>query len=108
VKVISRVRAKLGLWKATVRCAKRDKQDRKGCGTVVQVTQKDLIMLFWRGSHYPHYYLGVQCPTCGKYNVTKDKDDVPEWIWKKFNTARGKKKAIFDGFSDASSYYDGP
>lgn len=105
MKVVSKGAVDSENWKASVICHKRDKPDREGCGAVLEVTKADLEMLFWRGSHFPHYYAAVKCPMCGKHNVPKN---IPKPVWEKFNTDKNRIKAVFDGFSDASGYYDGP
>lgn len=85
-------------WIATVLCEAKDQHDPAGCGTQLEVTAKDLKLLYWKGSHFNHYYTAVKCPQCGKYNREKN---VPDPIYKKMtSTERKRSKAIFDGFSD--------
>jgi len=83
-------------WKAEVKCDKNDKYDKDGCGAVLSIAAADLVMMYWYGSHFLHFYTAVRCPQCGKYNEVK----VPNLVWEKFNTAKNQNKAIFDGFSD--------
>ena len=85
-------------WSEELTCKKRDKYDKKGCGAVLQVTFEDLVMMYWHGTHFPHYYSAVKCPQCGKYNATKN---LPNPLWVKFNTKARRRKAVFDGFSDS-------
>jgi len=84
-------------WKAKVTCKKKDELDSTGCGAVLTVTAKDLVMMYWHGTHSCHYYTAVKCPQCGKYNRAK----IPDSVWKEFNTATNRKKAIFDGFDES-------
>ena len=83
-------------WKK-VTCQKDDKYDKEeGCGAILSVTVKDLVMMFFRGTHYRHYYTAIKCPQCGKHNRVM----LPDSIWRKLNTEENRSKALFDGFSD--------
>jgi len=83
-------------WKARVTCKKQDKYDSKGCEAVLEITVGDLVMLYWKGTHFTHYYAAVKCPCCGKHNAV----ELSDTIWKRFNVYANRRKAIFDGFSD--------
>lgn len=85
-------------YKTEVKCEKKDKFDKDGCGAVLAVTAQDLIMMYWHGTHFRHNYTAVRCPQCGKYNRVRD---VPPLVWEKFNTVKNREKAIFDGFSES-------
>ena len=85
-------------WKIEVVCEKKDKFDKDGCGAILAVTAEDLVMMYWHGTHFRHYYSGIMCSQCGKYNKVRD---VPRPVWIKFSTAENKDKAIFDGFSES-------
>lgn len=87
----------LSAWKASITCEKKDTPDSKGCGAILEVEAKDLIMMYWKGSHFDHHYAAVKCPCCDKYNRVKE---FPDALWQKFSTAERRAKAIFDGFSD--------
>ncbi len=84
-------------WKAKVMCGKKDRYDKKGCGAVLGVTAKDLVMMYWEGTHFCHHYAAIKCPRCGKHNRV----ELPALVWEKFNTDEHRRKAIFDGFSDS-------
>lgn len=84
-------------WQAEISCEKKDKLDKSGCGAVLSVTVKDLLMMYWHGTHFRHDYPAVRCPQCGKYN----RAEVPDLVWERFNTAKNRKKGIFDGFSES-------
>src|SRR3989338_6617129 len=86
-------------WTASVTCEKKDKPDTNGCGAILEVKATDLIMMYWKGSHFDHHYAAVKCLCCNKYNKAKE---LPYALWEKFNTAERRAKAIFDGFSDRS------
>ncbi len=86
-------------WSTEVTCEKQDKFDKKEhCGAILKVGMKDLILMYWEGTHFTHHYTGMKCPQCGKYNAVKH---VPDSIWKKLNTAKARSKAVFDGFSES-------
>lgn len=85
-------------WTTTVKCGKKDPPDTKGCGAEMEITATDLILMYWEGTHFTHHYAAVRCPQCGKYNRVKD---VPEPIYDKLDTARNRRKAVFDGFSES-------
>ncbi len=80
-------------WKTEVTCKKRAKADPDGCGAVLEVTEKDLVMMHWFGTHFQHWYAGVRCPQCGKYNSA----DVPDLIWERFDNKKRRAKSVFDG-----------
>lgn len=83
-------------WKAEVKCEKFDQYDNDGCGAVLEATEKDLVFRYWLGSHFTHYYATIKCPCCGKYTKVK----VPNSVWERIDTAKNRKKATHDGFSD--------
>lgn len=86
-------------WKTKVICHKKDKYDKDGCEAEMEVTATDLVLMYWHGTHWPHYYVAVKCPQCGKY-TPPGKGNVPEPIFEKINTLENQNMAIFDGFSD--------
>lgn len=55
-------------WKKAV-CHKRDKYDSDGCKAELSLEYNDLIVLFWKGSHFPHFYSGYICPACDGKNL---------------------------------------
>lgn len=83
-------------WQATASCLKTDEYDKEGCGAEMEVAFKDLVLMYWRGTHFRHYYIAIRCPQCEKYN----KIIVPVPIWNKIFSDDNKKMAIFDGFAD--------
>jgi hypothetical protein len=85
-------------WNTEVTCAKRDKFDSKGCGAVLEVTEEDLILMYWHGTHSAHHYSGMKCPQCGKYNAV---ENLPDPIWNRLNTKKRRAKSVFDGFSES-------
>ena len=85
-------------WKAEVTCGKKDELDGDGCGAVLSVAAKDLVMMYWHGTHSRHYYTAIKCPECEKYNRV----DPPDPVLKQFNTATRRRKAIFDGFDEST------
>ncbi len=86
-------------WKVKVICKKSDQYDPdEGCGAELEVTESDLFLMYWEGSFFIHHYAAVKCPQCGHCFGVKD---VPDPIWQRLNTAKNRRKAIFDGFSDA-------
>src|SRR3989338_65421 len=93
------VKVSVKQWRIKVVCAKKDKYDTTGCRAKLEIAAKDLVMMCWYGSFFPHYYLAAQCPLCGKYNMV----GVPDSIWEKLDTAESRRKAIWDGFSDGAT-----
>ncbi|HEY4474914.1 MAG TPA: hypothetical protein VJC06_03265 [Candidatus Paceibacterota bacterium] len=85
-------------WKTEVICRKKDKFDEDGCGAVLSVTAKDLVMMYWHGTHFRHNYTAIRCPQCGKHNRIRD---VPKLVWEKFNNVENRNKSISDGFSES-------
>lgn len=84
-------------WKTEVTCEKKGGSDKDGCDAVLSITAKDLIMMYWEGTHFRHDYPAIRCPQCGKYNSVK----VPDLVWEKFNTSKNRDESIFDGFSES-------
>jgi hypothetical protein len=80
-------------WKAEVTCKKFDAYDRKGCGAEYIIDATDLVLRYFRGTHFVHYYSAVQCEQCEKYTRVHD---VPVKILRGLSRAT----ATFDGFSD--------
>ena len=83
-------------FRMEVRCEKFDNYDTSGCGAILEVKESDLVLRYWQGSHFNHYYAAVKCPCCGKYTKIK----VPSTVFERIDTAENRKKAVFDGFSD--------
>lgn len=84
-------------WKVEVTCHQRIKREKEGCGAVLEVAKKDLVMMHWFGTHFQHWYTAVRCPQCGKYNAV----DVPDPIWQRFNTKKRRARSVFDGVDDS-------
>ena len=85
-------------WASEIVCKQRDKYDRtEGCGAKLRITEKDFIPRYYMGTHFPHHYIAVQCPFCGKYvNAGK----IPQPIIRRFWTPERKDAATFDGVRD--------
>ena len=84
-------------WKMKLVCEKKDKYDEKeGCGAELEITKADILIMYWHGTHFPHYYSAVKCPQCGKYIET---GGIPKPLWEELATPKNKADAIFDGFS---------
>ena len=84
-------------WQTKIVCEKKDRLDSEVCGAELEVTEKDLVMMYWHGTHFKHCYTAAKCPQCGKYNRV---EEVPQPIWERFNTTRRRELAIFDGFTE--------
>ena len=80
-------------WKKTVSCEKFDKYDREGCGAEYSIDATDLVLRYFRGTHFQHFYTAIQCEQCEKFTRVYD---VPSKIVKGLSRAA----ATFDGFSD--------
>ena len=86
-------------WKAIIVCRKQDKYDpESGCHAKFEIVESDLVIMYWHGTHLPHYYAGVRCPECNHYCKVKTLTDP---VWQRLNTTENRRKAIFDGFSEA-------
>lgn len=83
-------------WSTAVTCKKEDKYDKKGCGAVLKIKIRDLVLMYYKGAWINHFYMAVQCPVCGKYTSVP----VPVAHYERFATAERRSNAIFDGFSD--------
>lgn len=83
-------------WSEEAMCNAKDKHDKSGCSAVLKIAAADLVLMYWKGSHYDHYYTGVQCPCCLKFNRV----NPPESVWRPLHTKENQAKALFDGFSD--------
>ena len=86
------------IWTAEVTCAKSDKLDKEeSCGAVLEVFEEDLVVRYWKGTHFTHHYAAIKCPRCGKYTAVKN---VPISVRERVLVAK-KKNATFDGFSES-------
>ena len=84
-------------WRTKVVCRKRDQFDSEGCGAQLAVTEKDLVMMYYLGTHFQHFYAAVKCPLCGHYTAPRD---IPGPVWSRLDTAAKRAKAVFDGVTD--------
>jgi hypothetical protein len=91
---VKKLAVKLDAWKMQT-CRKRNEADAKGCRTEVELTERDLQMFHWFGTHFQHDYPGYRCPACGKINQV----DLGTVGWQKFNTEKRRAASIFDGYS---------
>lgn len=81
-------------WKAVVRCRKTNKHDtEKPCGAELEIRAKDLLLMYWWGTHFAHYYAAFACSLCKKITGV----DVPEAIFDDL-CKRKKRSARHDGF----------
>lgn len=80
-------------WRASVVCEKFDQYDQEGCGAEYIIDATDLVLRYFRGTHFEHHYTAMQCGQCEKYNRVKD---VPVGILRSLSRAT----ATFDGFED--------
>ena len=67
-------------------------------GAKLEVEESDLVLLYWEGTHFTHHYCGVRCPQCGHVSAVRR---VPESVWQRVNTPANRRRATFDGFSEA-------
>lgn len=84
-------------WQSNLTCAKFDKYDREGCGAELQIEADDLVLRYFRGSHFIHYYTAIQCPECRKFTRVYE---LPERVLEYVQTPENKEAATFDGFED--------
>jgi len=88
------------VWVKEVTCTDSDPAvcgHTKGCGAIIEISEKDLAVMYWYGTHFKHEYFAFQCPCCHKYNSV---GQVPDRIFNRFTLRKAFKKAIFDGFDD--------
>lgn len=85
-------------WQTEIICKKWDEHDRvEGCGAKLRITEEDFVPRFYKGTHFRHNYIAVQCPSCGKYvNAGK----IPQPLIRRFWTEEREKAATFDGVTD--------
>lgn len=84
------------IWSEEVTCRAKDKHDSEGCGAVLKITTTDLVLRYWKGAYFTHYYTAIQCPRCLKFNRVFP----PETVWRLLHSNENKARATFDGFSD--------
>lgn len=86
------------VFEEEVTCARyfKDRNDSDGCGVVLRVREEDLVLRYYFGSHFKHYYAAVKCPRCGKYTRVP----ITKPVWERVNTDENCKKSTFDGFDD--------
>jgi len=79
-------------WRVNTTCEKFDKYDQEGCGAEYTIDATDLVLRYFRGTHFAHYYTAIQCEQCDKYTRVRD---VPLTVLRGLSRAT----ATFDGFS---------
>lgn len=91
---------KLEDWKSKITCCKQVSSidDLDGCGALLEITTKDLVLMKWYGTHFCHHYSAVRCSQCGNYNAVKD---LPQPLWEALNTDENRAKAIFNGHDES-------
>jgi len=83
-------------WKGYVTCDKKNDHDRKGCGTVMEIEEGDLGLMYWEDGSSQHYYVAVRCPECGKHNNVRN---VPNSILVRMVDSMNRGGSGFDGYS---------
>jgi hypothetical protein len=91
-------------WRGYVSCEKKNNHDQPGCGAVLEVEERDLNLMYWEDGSSQHYYVGVRCPECGKYNEARH---VPKPIFDRLVHAMNHGTAIFDGYSQEAKGAEG-
>ncbi len=85
------------LWHEEVTCKADDKHDtEEKCGAVLKITAADLVLRYYKGSHFNHYYTAIRCPRCLKWSRVFP----PEVVWRPLHSDENRAKAMFDGFGD--------
>ncbi|MCX5735228.1 MAG: hypothetical protein NTW68_13005 [candidate division NC10 bacterium] len=83
-------------WKGYVTCDKKNEHDGKGCGTVMEIEERDLGLMYWEDASSQHYYVAVRCPECGKHNIVRN---VPNSILVRMVDSMNRGGSRFDGYS---------
>ena len=97
-------------WKAEVQCkgdgvgrendgygAILEVEKNDGCGAILEVEEKDLVLRYWLGTHFQHFYAAVKCPACGKYTRVT----TPDNVWERMNTTKNRRKATPNGVDES-------
>ncbi len=84
-------------WRADVTCEQFDQYDREGCGAVLSINAEDLVLRYFKGTHFRHDYTAIQCPECDKHTRVRG---VPRSVLKLVRTEEAIAAATFDGFQD--------
>lgn len=84
-------------WNQVVVCQKFDEYDSDGCGAELSIAADDLVLRYFRGTHFKHHYTAICCPECAKYNRVLD---VPKPVLQLVYTDENYAAATFDGFKD--------
>lgn len=80
-------------WQTNVTCEKFDQYDQEGCDAEYSIDATDLVLRYFRGTHFKHYYVAMQCEQCDKYTRVRD---IPPTVLRGLSQAT----ATFDGFSE--------
>lgn len=86
-------------WKETIKCQGDPILKTKGCRTVVEVSEKDLKLFHFFGTHFKHKYLCAKCPVCGKvlHALTLK---VPTHIVRRWEEKHPNAQSEFDGMDE--------
>jgi hypothetical protein len=84
-------------WIAKVTCNGDHMLKTVGCSVEVEITESDLKLFHFFGTHFKHEYLSVRCPHCG---LIIQKIKVPEPVFRHWKLEHPKEESEFDGFDD--------
>ena len=91
------VLANIADWCVTVTCEQFDKYDVEGCGAEYSVEASDLVLRYFKGTHFLHYDTAIRCWQCTKFTRVFD---LPAVVLDQVYTPENEAAATFDGFED--------
>ncbi len=84
-------------WREDIICQKFDEYDTVGCDAELRIEASDLVLRYFKGTHFRHYYTAIQCPECNKFTRVQN---IPSTILEVAYTGEKRTAATFDGFED--------
>lgn len=84
-------------WKSKAKCKGDKTLKTKGCKAELEISEEDLTLFHYFGTHFKHEYLSVECPMCGSIIQNLE---IPEYVIKRWKKKHPRAKSKFDGFDD--------
>ena len=84
-------------WKIKVKCSRDKVLKTNGCKTELEISEEDLKLFHYYGTHFKHEYYSVECPVCGSIIQNLK---IPHYVIASRQKKHPRAKSKFDGFDD--------
>ena len=84
-------------WKTKVKCKGDKVLKTNGCRAELEISEEDLKLFHYYGTHFKHEYCSVKCPICGSIIQNLK---IPDYVITRWEKKHPRAKSEFDGFDD--------